>query len=85
MPNPSKGGIESTPKAVLSAVCTFLQVPVTLGTEAGLQATKIRTMLGNRGKQRTSRIPLDFVVGFTPGEVLPFTEPAALSRDPGKT
>eukprot|EP00971_Amphidinium_carterae_P120165 2380587-Amphidinium_carterae.1 len=47
MPNSSKGGVESTAKAVLSSVGTLLQMPVTLGTKAGLQATEIRTVLGN--------------------------------------
>eukprot|EP00971_Amphidinium_carterae_P221544 4397671-Amphidinium_carterae.1 len=66
MPDPSKGSIESTPKAVLSAVSTFLQVSKTLRTEAGLQATEVGSMLSNVSKQRTSRIPLNLEVGFTP-------------------
>eukprot|EP00971_Amphidinium_carterae_P097974 1938489-Amphidinium_carterae.1 len=68
MPDPSKGGVEGTTKAVFCSVGTLLQVPVTLGAEAGLQTTKIRTMLRNSSKQRTSRVPLDFVISFTPSE-----------------
>eukprot|EP00971_Amphidinium_carterae_P158283 3137744-Amphidinium_carterae.1 len=40
MPDPSKGGVESTTKAVLAAIGTFFQMPVALGTKAGLQATE---------------------------------------------
>eukprot|EP00971_Amphidinium_carterae_P313636 6233710-Amphidinium_carterae.1 len=60
-------------------------MPVALGAKAGLQATKVRAVLRYGSEQYTSRIPFDFVIGFAPREVLPLTEPASFSRNPGKT
>eukprot|EP00971_Amphidinium_carterae_P266222 5280672-Amphidinium_carterae.1 len=85
MPNPSKRGVKGASKAVLSSVSTTLQVSVALRAEAGFQASKVRPSRRYLGKQRTSRVPLDLVVGFTPSEELILTAPASNRRCPGKS
>eukprot|EP00971_Amphidinium_carterae_P316665 6294470-Amphidinium_carterae.1 len=66
VPNASKCRIERTAKAILSAIGTALQVPVALSAKAGFQASKVRTTSGDLRQQVFSRVPLDFVVRFTP-------------------
>eukprot|EP00971_Amphidinium_carterae_P130112 2577549-Amphidinium_carterae.1 len=85
MPDAPKGGIKSTTKAIVRSIGTALQMPVALCTETGFQASKVRSRSRHLNEQGLSRVPFDFVISFTPGEVLILTTPAANRRSPGKS
>eukprot|EP00971_Amphidinium_carterae_P163971 3251067-Amphidinium_carterae.1 len=72
-------------KAVIGSVGTTLQVSETLCAEAGFHASKVRSVDRDLCKKDTGRIPLDFVVCFTPGEVLFVTTPSTGRRFPSKS
>eukprot|EP00971_Amphidinium_carterae_P084488 1672413-Amphidinium_carterae.1 len=72
MPDSSERRIKRTAETILRTICATFQVFVALSTEAGFQASKVWSSGCQFGEQVFSRVPLNLVVRFTPGEVLAF-------------